>query len=56
MYNEDSEIYYEGYEKGYTDGVDKFVENLKNCFCISEEYLAIMSLIDGIARKTMEDI
>ena len=50
------EKYNEGYEKGYTDGVDKFVENLKNCFCVSAEYLDIMKIIDGIARKTMDDM
>jgi hypothetical protein len=51
-----SEDHYEVYEKGYEKGVDDFVENLKNCFCVSEHYLDIMNFIDNIARKTKERV
>jgi flagellar biosynthesis/type III secretory pathway protein FliH len=50
------EFYDEGYEDGYRDGIDKFTEELKNCFCISKHYLDIMNLIDNIARETKEGV
>jgi hypothetical protein len=44
------------YETCYKDGVDTFVEELKNCFCVSAEYSDIMNLIDNVAIVVKEQM
>lgn len=51
-----TEEYCEGYEKGYIDGIDKFAEMLKNCFCISAEYLDIMNIIDNMVLEAKNQL
>ena len=37
-----------------SEAIKEFAEKLKNCFCVSKEYLDIMNIIDNLI-KVMED-
>ena len=42
------------YSEIKADAYKEFADALKNCFCISKEYLDVMTLIDGTLRELTE--
>lgn len=42
------------FAKAKSEAIKEFAEKLKNCFCVSKEYLDIMNIIDNLIKE-MED-
>lgn len=38
-------------EKAKSEAIKGFAEELKNCFCVSKEYLDIMNIIDNLVKE-----
>lgn len=34
-----------------SEAIKEFAEELKNCFCVSKEYLDIMNIIDNLVKE-----
>jgi molecular chaperone GrpE (heat shock protein) len=39
------------YENAKSEAIKEFAEKLKNCFCVSKEYLDIMNIIDNLVKE-----
>ena len=39
------------YDKAKSEAIKEFAERLKNCFCVSKEYLDIMNIIDNLVKE-----
>ena len=37
--------------KAKNEAIKQFAEKLKNCFCVSKEYLDIMNIIDNLVKE-----
>lgn len=41
-------------DEAKSEAIDEFAERLRNCFCVSKEYLDIMNIIDNLVKEMTE--
>ena len=52
--NLEKEMLHQTVSEIQTEAINEFAERLRNCFCVSKEYLDIMNIIDNLVKEMTE--